>query len=116
MNSRPSRACSSRLPLGVDSTGLPATVTSARTCPSPSPRISSANAATGSSPPYSGSPETRLRQRPKWPPEVLATRSRAGEVHSAPPTRSRLPVTRLISCTSHWQSVPKAWVETPIRP
>ncbi|MNT47147.1 hypothetical protein D3C72_1838400 [compost metagenome] len=116
MNSRPPRARSSCRPLGVDSTGLPATVTSARTCPSPSTSISSARAATGNSPPYSGSPETRLCQTLKCPPDVLATRSTAGSVHRAPPTRSRLPVTRLINCTSQWHKVPKAWVETPMRP
>ena len=33
-----------------------------------------------------------------------------------PPTRSRLPVTRLSSCTAHWATVPQAVVETPIRP
>ncbi|MNV72304.1 hypothetical protein D3C71_1653810 [compost metagenome] len=106
MNSSPSSATSSWRPLGVDSTGLPATVTSARTCPSPGVSISSAKAATGSSPPYSGKPETRLCQALKWPPEVVATRSTAGSVHNAPPSRSRLPVTRLISCTSQWQRVP----------
>ena len=50
------------------------------------------------------------------PPDVDATRSSAGSVHSAPPTRSRLPVTRLINCTSQWHRVPNAWVETPMRP
>ena len=50
------------------------------------------------------------------PPEVEATRSTAGSVHSAPPTRSRLPVTRLINCTPQWHNVPNAWVDTPMRP
>ncbi|MNF98179.1 hypothetical protein D3C84_810330 [compost metagenome] len=116
MNSSPSRACSSCRPLGVDSTGLPATVTSARIWPSPSVSISSARADTGNSPEYSGRPDTRLCQRLKCPPEVVATRSTAGSVHSAPPTRSRLPVTRLITWINQWHSVPNAWVDTPIRP
>ncbi|MCY1361131.1 hypothetical protein D9M69_477880 [compost metagenome] len=102
--------------MGVDRTGLPATVTSARTCPSPGVSISSARAATGNSPPYSGRPDTRLCQRLKCPPEVAATRSTAGSVQSTPPTRSILPVTRLINWISHWQRLPNAWVETPMRP
>ncbi len=53
--------------MGVDSTGLPARVTSARICPSPGVSISSASVATGSSPPNSGRPRTRLFQTPKWP-------------------------------------------------
>ncbi|MNE60564.1 hypothetical protein D3C80_1557160 [compost metagenome] len=116
MNSKPSSACSNCRPLGVDNTGLPATVISARICPAPGVSISSARADTGSSPPYSGNADTRLCQRLKCPPDVAATRSTAGSVHSTPPTRSRLPVARLINCTSHWHRVPKAWVETPMRP
>ena len=62
--------------------------------------LDEAKADTGSSPLYSGRPETRLCQRLKCPPDVAATRSTAGSVHKAPPTRSRLSVTRLINCTS----------------
>ena len=64
MNSSDASARSRRRPFGVESTGLPADVTSARTCPGPGVSISSASAATGSSPPNSGRPRTRLFQRP----------------------------------------------------
>ena len=49
---------------GVETSGLPAIVTSARTRPSPGVEISSASPTTGSSPKTSGRPLTRLAQRP----------------------------------------------------
>ena len=64
MNSSDDSARSTCAPFGVDSTGLPAMVSSARICPSPGSRMSSASVATGSSPPTSGRPRTRLFQRP----------------------------------------------------
>ena len=54
-----------------DSTGLPAIVTSARIWPSPGVSISSARHATGSSPKTSGSPRTRLCQRPSCTPRPV---------------------------------------------
>src|SRR5437660_940580 len=82
MKSRPASARERRVPLGDESTGFPATVTSARICPWPGVSISSAIAAAGSSPPNSGNPRTRLFQTPKWPRspvrEARATRSAAG--------------------------------------
>jgi hypothetical protein len=59
------------LPSGVESTGLPATVSSARIWPSPGVSISSRSTDTGSSPPNSGSPRTRLT------PERRCARARA---------------------------------------
>ena len=61
-------AASRRAEFGVDTTGFPATVISARTWPSPGVSISSARPATGSSPNDSGSPRTRLCQRPMLAP------------------------------------------------
>jgi hypothetical protein len=49
-------AASSAPPSGVESTGLPAIVSRARTCPSPGVTISSVSVATGSSPSASGRP------------------------------------------------------------
>ena len=63
MKSRPANASPSRLPSGVESTGLPAIVSIAWICPSPGVSISSRITAAGSSPPYSGMPRTRLRHR-----------------------------------------------------
>ena len=62
MKSSESNASPSRLPSGVDSTGLPAIVSTARIWPSPGVSISSRNVETGSSPAYSGMPRTRLFQ------------------------------------------------------
>ena len=62
MKSRSGQRPVERPPSGVESTGLPATVSSARTCPSPGVTISSRSTATGSSPANSGSPRTRLRR------------------------------------------------------
>ena len=80
-------------------TGLPATVTSARTWPSPGVSISSASVTTGSSPKTSGRPRTRLCQRPKRTPapvpgvpDACSRCPPAGVVNIAPPSRSRLPV------------------------
>jgi hypothetical protein len=56
--------------------GLPATVTSARTCSSPGVSISSASAAAGSSPKVSGRPRTRLRKRPRRTPRPAPARPR----------------------------------------
>ncbi len=74
MQSSPSRAASRRSPPGVDRTGLPATVNSARICPSPGVAISSARHDTGTCPSTSGAPRTRLcpaaevrRRRPRGP-------------------------------------------------
>src|SRR5439155_200683 len=74
MNSSVASARSSRCPPGDDSTGLPALVTSARIWPSPAVSISSASTLIGSSPPNSGLPETRERQRANPPskPRYLA--------------------------------------------
>ncbi len=67
MKSSPANACSSLRPFGVESTGLPAEVTSARICPLPGARISSASADTGNSLPNSGRPRTRVRRLPNEP-------------------------------------------------
>ncbi len=118
MKSSPASASSSRLPSGVDSTGLPDIVSSARTWPSPGVSISSAIVATGSSPPLSGRSRTRLRQRP-WEPRPTRpwpTMSIAGEVNIGPPGASRWPVRMLSAWIAHEQTRPKGWVVRPIRP
>ncbi len=96
MNDSRESAASSLLPLGAESAGLPAHVSSARTCPAPLVSISSASVAIGSSPATSGRPRTRLFQRP-WPtkPSMRTSfvTSTAGLVNIEPPARSRLPVT-----------------------
>ena len=61
MKSSDSSARASPAPSGVDSTGLPATVTIARIWPSPAVSISSRITAAGSSPANSGISRTRLR-------------------------------------------------------
>ena len=111
----------------MESTGLPATVMSARICPSPGVSISSASATTGSSPKNSGSPRTRLRRRPKRTPRptpgvapgfvapVLAPPV-AGSVNIAPPSRSRLPAIVFTTSTSQDDSVPNSCVQVPMRP
>ena len=40
----------------------------------------------------------------------------AGLVSSAPPSRSTLPVSRLMTWMAHWQTTPCACVDTPMRP
>ena len=108
--------------MGVLSAGLPATVTSARICPSPGVSISSARHATGSSPNTSFAPRTRLCQRPiEWPrprpgsPLVFEAPA-AARVNIAPPGRSRLPVRALTTSTSRLAVVPNRVVVVPIRP
>ena len=76
----------------------------ARRPASRSPRRAST---TGSSPPNSGSPRTRLRQRakcPRPPPSSARRPGRppAGEHRAAP--RSRLPVTTLSTLTASWRA------------
>ena len=118
-----SSASASRSPFGVDSTGLPATVNSARIWPSPGVSISSARHAAGSSPNTSPRPRTRdgpaVRRRcrgrgPGAP--VVFDEPAAGVVNIAPPGRSRLPVSTLMTSTSQLASVPNACVVVPIRP
>src|SRR6267378_1700501 len=120
MYSSPARARSRRAPLGVESTGLPANVTRARMRPFPGVSISSASAAAGSSPPNSGRPRTRLRQRSKWPRspvlDASATRSAAGVANMNPPSRSRFPVTALSATISQAESPPNSCVQVPTRP
>ena len=122
MNSSASRARSSPRASGVETTGLPATVIRARTRPSPGVRISSARAATGNSLKCSARPRTRVWRRPNRAPrprpaapEVLAPPA-AGVVNIAPPGRSRLPVSTLMTSTSQEASVPNSWVHVPMRP
>ena len=118
MKSSPSSARASDAPSGVDSTGLPASVSSARTWPSPGVSISSRSTLTGSSPANSGRPRTRLRHTSQWPRPTMPrpTMSTAGSVNSTPPSRSKLPVSRLRQVIAHWQTEPKPWVDRPIRP
>ena len=122
MNSRVSSAAASRGPLGADSTGLLATVRSARTWPSPEVSISSARQVMGSSPYTSGAFETRLRRRPvatPFPvpgaPMVLAAKA-AALGNMAPPGASRWPVSALSTSTSQLLSEPKRCVQVPKRP
>ena len=88
--------------------------------PSPGVSISSASAATGSSPRTSGSPRTRVAKRPKRGsrgpsgPELRCAAAASG--NSAPPGRSRLPVSTLSTSTSHDASVPNSCVQVPMRP
>ena len=122
MKSRSSSAAARRSLLGVETTGLPATVISARTWPSPGVSISSARQATGSSPKTSPSPRTRDAQRPKRAPRprpgspLEFCRPVEGSGNIAPPARSRLPVTTLSTSISHDAVVPKACVVVPMRP
>ena len=88
--------------------------------PSPGVSISSASAATGSSPRTSGRPRTRLAKRPKRGsrgpsgPELRCAAAASGK--STPPGRSRLPVSTLSTSTSHDASVPNSCVQVPMRP
>ena len=119
MNSSEPIAASRRALLGAERAGLPATVTSARTCPSPGTSISSASVATGSWPNTSGHPRTRLFQRPTkkpGPPGRACLRRWAASGNMAPPGRSRLPVTTLRTSTSQLVTVPNSTVQVPIRP
>ena len=122
MHSRPASAASRRAESGVDSAGLPATVMSARICPSPGVSISSARATTGSSPIVSGRDRTRVWCRcslmglPKrGVPRVFAEPT-AAVVNIAPPGRSRLPVRTFRTSTSQDVMVPNSAVVVPMRP
>ncbi len=122
MKSSCSTASASRPELGVDTSGLPAWVISARIRPSPGVSISSASADTGSSPSASGSPRTRVCQRsmanprplPGLPVELRCPA--AARVNMAPPSRSRLPVSTFSTSTSQLVRVPNDCVVVPIRP
>ena len=105
MNSSVASAASSRSLFGVDSTGLPATVISARTWPSPGVSISSASVATGSSPRDLGQARAPgcasgpvVKPRPPGSPSGAAGARASGNI--APPGRSRLPVSTLSTSTS----------------
>ena len=122
MKSRRSSAAARRSELGVLTAGLPASVISARTWPSPGVSISSARQAAGSSPKISPMPRTRLCQRPNAAPrprpgspavfdEPIAVRG-----NIAPPGRSRFPVRTLRTSTSQLAVVPKRCVVVPMRP
>ena len=121
MKSSPSTARVRRSEFGVETSGLPAIVTSARIWPSPGVSISSASAATGSSPYDSGRPRTRLAQRPKRRPLPLPPAPdeffwpAAARVNMAPPSRSRLPVRTFRTSTSQLASVPNSCVQVPMR-
>ena len=119
MNSSSRSAASSAAECGVESTGLPPTVTIARIWPSPGVVISSARPATGNSLRTSGYPRTRLWRRPmrKPRPRPLPRPLSCGvSGNIAPPGESRFPVTRLRASTAHAASVPKPTVCVPIRP
>ncbi len=98
MKSSVSTASTSAVESGVETSGLPAIVISARTWPSPGVEISSARQTTGSSPKTSGRPLTRLAQRPTVNPLPTGPRPAAfrcpaaASGNIAPPSRSRLPV------------------------
>ena len=120
MKSSVASAASSRSLSGVDATGLPAIVISARTWPSPGVSISSARQTTGNSPKYSGNPRTRDARRPKRMPRPGAgglelAACAAGFVNIAPPGLSRFPVSTLQTSTSHDARVPNSAVHVPIR-
>ena len=122
MNSSCSKASSNCSLFGVESTGLPATVTIARIWPSPSVRISSAITAAGYSPSASGNLRTRECPRPirkplprPFSPRVVGLPA-AGSGNITPPGESRFPVTALTTSTSHDAVVPKLTVQVPMRP
>ena len=112
MNSSESNAAARRGPFGAESTGLLATLTSARTCPGPGVSISSASTPIGSSPKTSGAPLTRLRCRPvatprpdpAWPVLLWANAAAFGNI--APPGSSRWPVSTLSTSTSQEARLP----------
>ena len=121
MKSRLSSAAASRAPPGADSTGLLATVISARTWPAPGVVISSARQVMGSSPKTSGAPLTRLAWRPVTMPRPLpgapaVLLAKAGALGNiAQPGSSSLAVSTLSASTSQEQAVPKACVQVPMR-
>ena len=113
-------ASSSRPASGADSTGLPAIVMSARTCPSPGVAISSARHDSGAWPSTSGAPRTRVCHRPvlsgprrRAVDEIVAI---AGRGNSAPPSMPKCPVRMLTTSTNHDASVPNSWLHRPMRP
>ena len=90
MKSSVSSAASRRAELGVLTTGLPASVNSARICPSPGVSISSASAAAGSSPKtsrqaaHAAAPAPELRRRGRGRARrACSTRRRRGREHRA---------------------------------
>ncbi len=85
MQSSPSSAASRRSPPGVERTGLPATVKSARIWPSPGVAISSARHETGTWPSTSDAPRTRVFQRPKF--STPPSRPGIGQIRRAPHRR-----------------------------
>ena len=122
MKSSASSARSSRPPFGVETTGLPATVTSARTWPSPGVSISSARhddrqLAEGLGQPAHAARASARTARPcrcrPCPTSCAARRPRA--VNIAPPARSRLPVSTFSTSTSQLASVPNSCVQVPMR-
>jgi hypothetical protein len=120
MKSTVSNASLNRGPSGADSTGLPAMVMTARTCPSPGVSISSASATAGISESTSGWPDTLLRQRPVANPRPgrggRGAEPIGGLANMTPPARSRLPVRMLTTSTSQLVRVPNSTVEVPMRP
>jgi hypothetical protein len=122
MKSSSSRAPASWSLLGVDRTGLPASVTSARIWPSPGVRISSASTDTGYSPITSGWPLTLLWPRPTVKPRpepglprVVAPPA-TGVGNIDPPGRSRLPLSTLTTSINHDAVEPNSVVVVPMRP
>jgi hypothetical protein len=98
--------------LGADSTGLVATVISARTWPGPGVSISSARQVMGNSPITSGAPLTRLAKRPvvtprPWPgvPVVLLAKP-AALGNRVPPGVSKWPLTMFKTSISQAHSEP----------
>ncbi len=114
MHSSAGSAASSLAESGAESTGLPAIVISALIWPSPGVAISSARHEIGTWPSTSGAPRTRLRQRPNSKPFANSGGVRFASDHAIgfeniePPSRSRLPVSTLITSTSHDASVPNS--------
>ena len=117
MKSSVPNASSSLRPFGVDSTGLPATVTIARIWPSPGVTISSAIVDDRQLAAELGQPAD-----PALPhAEVATAEHRSGAFdrrrgNIVPPGRSRLPVMMLSTWIAHWQIAPNCCVDTPTRP
>jgi hypothetical protein len=116
MKSSFSSASPRRWPAGEESTGFPASVTSARICWSPGVSISSARVAEGSSPMNSGVPRVRECQRPRSVGGWSSSTSTGGLGNIAPPARSRLPLAMLSASISQLAVVPKGTVLVPMRP